>query len=267
MKSTLPVLWLVGAAALSLMVLTGAGCGQAGATDDSKAFEGTTWRATEIAGLTTVLTARGSASTAKFDSGTVGGSGAVNSYSATYTTGPGNTIKIGAAATTEMAGPDDAMAQEAAYYAALPKAASYQVTASSLTLLDSKGKVLVKFEVVPPTPLTGAEWQATAYNNGKGGLQSLAEGSAITANFETNGALDGNAGINQYSTKYTTSGQGKMTIDAQIVSTKMAGPEAFMTQEAAYLAALPKTASYTIEGDVLQLRDPGGTAVATFVAR
>ena len=33
------------------------------------------------------------------------------------------------------------------------------------------------------------------------------------------------------------------------------------------VAALPKTATYTIEGDELQLRDSGGAAVATFVAR
>ena len=267
MKHVLPVVSLVGVAALTLMALAVAGCGRASATDDSKALEGKTWRAIEIAGVTTVLTAKGSASTAKFASGTVGGSGAVNSYSAGYTTGPGNAIKITAAATTEMAGPDDAMAQEAAYYAALPEAASYQATDSSLTLLDSKGKVLVKYEVVPPTPLTGAEWQATAFNTGKGGLQSLAEGSAITASFNTDGTLAGNAGVNQYSTKYTTPGQGKMAIAAQIVSTKMAGPEALMAQEAAYLAVLPKTATYTIEGDELQLRDSGGAAVATFVAR
>ena len=267
MKSAPPVLWLVGATTILLVMFTATGCGQTIAADDSKAFEGKTWRATEIAGVTTALTAKGSASTADFASGTVGGSGAVNSYSATYTTGPGNAIEIAAVATTEMAGPDDAMAQEAAYYAALTKAATYQVTAASLALLDSKGKVLVKYEVLPPTPLTGAEWQATAYNNGKGGLQSVAEGSAITASFGADGTLAGNAGVNQYSTTYSTSGPGAMTIEAQITSTKMAGPEALMAQEAAYLAALPTTASYTIAGDELRLRDASGAAVATFVAR
>ena len=40
-----------------------------------------------------------------------------------------------------------------------------------------------------------------------------------------------------------------------------------MKQEAAYLAALPKTATYTIEGDELWLRDPDGAALAHYVAR
>ena len=49
-----------------------------------------------------------------------------------------------------------------------------------------------------------------------------------------------------------------MTIDPQIVSTKMAGPDDLMAQEAAYLAALPKTATYVIDGDQLTLRDARG---------
>jgi heat shock protein HslJ len=267
MKRALPVLSLMGAAVLSLVVLAGAGCGRGNTADDSKALEGKTWRATEIAGVASVLTAKGSSATAKFSSGTVGGSGSVNSYSASYTTGPGNTIQITAAGSTMMAGPDDAMAQEAAYFAALPQAATYRVGDASLTLFDNKGKVLVKYGVVQPTPLTGTEWRATAYNNGKGGLESLAADSAITATFGTDGSLAGNASINQYSTKYTISGQDQMVVNAQIVSTKMAGPDGLMAQEAAFLAALPTTATYSVEGDELQLRDASGAAVATFTAK
>jgi heat shock protein HslJ len=58
-----------------------------------------------------------------------------------------------------------------------------------------------------------------------------------------------------------------MTIDAAIATTKMAGPEELMQQEAAYLAALPQTATYAIEGDELWLRDSTGAALAHYVAR
>ncbi len=58
-----------------------------------------------------------------------------------------------------------------------------------------------------------------------------------------------------------------MTIDAKIVSTKMAGPADLMRQEDAYLAALPKTSTYSIEGDELWLRDPTGAALAHYVAK
>ena len=268
MKHALPVVSLVGVAALTLMALAVAGCGRASSTDDSKALEGKTWRAVQIAGLTKVMGSKGSASTATFSAGQAGGSGAVNSWGATCTTGPGNTVQLSAVTTTEMAGPADNMAQEAAYYATLPKAATYQVTETSLTLLDEKGGVLVKYEVVPPAPLTDTEWQMTSYNSGAGSDQSVSSDSpVITATFETDGTLAGNASVNQYSTEYTTTADGKMTIDPRIVSTKMAGPENLMAQETAYLAALPKTATYTIQGDELQLRDASGAAVAQFSAK
>ena len=114
--------------------------------------------------------------------------------------------------------------------------------------------------------LEGTEWGALAYDNGKGGLQSLAASSAITAKFGSDGNLAGNASINRYTTSYTTSGD-RMSIDATIVATKMAGPEELMKQESAYLAALPKTATYLIEGDELWLRDSTGAALAHYVAK
>jgi heat shock protein HslJ len=268
MKRLPPMLMAVFGGVLAALVVTVAGCGSASPADDSKALEGKTWRAVQIVGLANVMTIKGSASTATFAAGQAAGSGAVNSWGATYTTGPGNTIKISEITTTEMAGPAENMAQEAAYYAALPKAATFQVTETSLTLLDAKGGVLVKYEVVPPTPLTGTEWQMTSYNNGTGGDQSVSSDSpVITAKFGADGTLAGNASINQYSTKYTATADGKMTIDPQIISTKMAGPENLMAQEAAYLAALPKTATYTIQGDELRLRDVSGAVVAQFSAK
>jgi heat shock protein HslJ len=266
-KRPQPAVMTTFAVVLALLVATVAGCGSTSQTDDSKVMEGKTWRAVQIAGLTTVMTAKGSASTATFSAGQVGGSGAVNNWSATYTTGPGNTIQMSGIITTEMAGPPENMAQEAAYYAALPKAATYLAAETSLSLLDDKGRLLVKYEVVPPAPLTGTEWQMTGYSIGTGGDQAVSSDSpVITATFGTDGALVGNASINQYSTTYTTTAAGGMTIDPQIASTKMAGPEDLMAQEAAYLAALPKTATYAIEADQLWLRDASGAVVAQFSA-
>jgi heat shock protein HslJ len=146
------------------------------------------------------------------------------------------------------------------------------VTTDSLELRDGAGEVLVTYQLVEPTPLTGTEWQATAYNNGRGGLQSLAADSTITAVFGEDGTLSGNASINQYNTAYVISTEqvggsdGTMTIDAAIVTTKMAGPEELMTQEAAYLTALPETATYTVDGSELWLRDADGAALAHYIA-
>ena len=266
----------VAAAALfALAALVGSGCSSGAASsaspssagaDDGRMLEGRVWQATEIDGVTAVLTTKGTEVTATFAAGELSGSGGVNRYTATYGTQPGDKITISQPATTMMAGPPKAMAQETAYFAALTKATGFAVTADSLTLTDDQGTVLVRYAVVQPATLEGTEWDALAYNNGKGGLQSLAASSAITATFGSDGSLAGNASVNRYTTTYTTSGD-TMSIDAAISTTKMAGPEELMKQEAAYLAALPDTATFTIEGDELWLRDASGAGLAHYVAK
>lgn len=268
MKRSLSVLSCLLMGTLALLVVSASGCGGGGAqADDSKALEGKVWTAVQIAGATTLDTTKGTAATATFSAGRVGGSGSVNSWGGTYTTGPGNTIRISEIVTTEMAGPDNLMRQEAAYYAALPKAATYQVTADLLTLFDDKGAVLVKYEAVPPTPLTGTTWQTYGVSASDPNQPVSSDSPVITATFGSDGSLTGNAGVNQYSAKYTVTTDGKMTIDPQIVSTKMAGSAEAMALEAAYLAAIPKTASYSIVGDQLSLIDASGAMLVQFTAK
>ncbi len=261
----------VGVATLAFVVLGVSACGSStgaeGAADDSKALEGRSWKATTISGVDSVLGAKEFTAGAGFAAGEMSGSGTINRYNASYVTGPGNTIEITPGMTTMMAGPEYAMAQENAYFAAIEKAATYKVTDDSLTLLDDQGQILVEYVLVPATHLTGTEWQAIAYNNGKGGLESLAADSTITAVFQEDGTLGGSAGVNKYSIAYTVSDPDQMTIDQQIAVTAMAGPDDLMAQEAAYLAALPLTATYEIDGDTLWLRDANGAALAQFVAK
>jgi heat shock protein HslJ len=263
------------ASLLSLSLLTVAGCSSStgsgtspSSADTSRMLEGKAWKATEIAGVANVLSGKGTEVTAEFSAGALSGSGGVNRYAAIYEAKPGDQITISQPAATLMAGPEAAMAQEQAYFAALVKAAKYAVTADSLTLLDGQGATLVRYVVVQPTALQGTEWDALAYNNGKGALESIAAGSRITAKFGADGKLGGNASINSYSTTYSASQSGGgMTIDARIVSTKMAGAADLMRRENAYLAALPKTATFSVEGDELWLRDSTGAALAHYVAK
>src|SRR5665647_2221781 len=60
MKRSLPVISIACAAVLALSVMALAGCGSGSTADDSKALEGKTWKATEIAGVKSVLTTKGS---------------------------------------------------------------------------------------------------------------------------------------------------------------------------------------------------------------
>jgi heat shock protein HslJ len=260
---------IVGASVITMLTVAGCSSGTGGGSttgpSDAALLQAAGWRATEIAGSPVLSGADAPEVTAVFAAGDLSGSGGVNRYAAAYevTTDGGMTISQPGA--TLMAGPPKAMAQEAAYFAALEKVTGFTVTADSLTLIDGQGTVLVRFEAVTRVVLQGTTWKALAYNNGKQALVSVAAGSEITAEFGADGKLSGNASVNHYSTKYSAS-DGTMTIMPDIVTTKMAGPEELMKQEAAYLAALPQAADYTIEGDELWLRGNEGAVLAHYIA-
>jgi len=259
---------VVGACLIGALAVAGCGSGgssDGGGGDDVTLLEAADWQATEIGGQAALSDAEAADVTAVFAAGELSGSGGVNRYTATYETTADGAITISAAAATLMAGPPAAMEQEQAYFAALEQVAGFSATADSLTLTDEQGEVLVQYEARQPTALQGTTWEALAYNNGKQALVGLEASSTITAVFGDDGSLTGDASVNRYTTAYTTSGE-TMSIDAAIATTKMAGPEKLMRQEAAYLAALPKTATWSIEGDDLWLRDADGAAQAHYVA-
>lgn len=261
------LLTVAGVLLLTAVSLVAAACGQAsGESGAAEALEGKLWTATQIAGVDRVLPAGQAASTAKFGAGTVSGSGGVNTYSATYTASDDGALEIKQPASTLMAGSPEADAQERAFFTALTTAEKFEVDGDTLKLLGPDDALLITFVETAPVALTGTTWKALAYNNGKGALQSLATGSEITAVFAEDGTLSGSSGVNTYSTTYATEADGAMTIDARITATEMAGPEEFMTQEQAYLAALPQTATFSIEGDQLWLRDADGAALAHYAA-
>ena len=259
---------VVGACLIGALAVAGCGSGgssDGGGGDDVTLLEAADWQATEIGGQAALSDAEAADVTAVFAAGELSGSGGVNRYTATYETAADGAITISTAAATLMAGPPAAMEQEQAYFAALEQVAGFSATADSLTLTDEQGEVLVQYEARQPTALQGTTWEALAYNNGKQALVGLEASSTITAVFGDDGSLTGDASVNRYTTAYTTSGE-TMSIDAAIATTKMAGPEKLMRQEAAYLAALPKTATWSIEGDDLWLRDADGAALAHYVA-
>jgi heat shock protein HslJ len=230
--------------------------------DDSNSLQAHQWKAVTVSGQPATV---GQPITAAFENGTIKGSTGVNQYQGSYTTSSGNSISIKLGPMTHAAGTPAAMKLESAYIAALGQAATYKVDDATLTLLNSSGAQLVVYNIFKPASLTGTEWECTMYNNGRGGFQSVLATSSITAKFGTDGSLSGNGGVNQYNTTYTTSGS-SITIKPPM-STMMAGPEELMNQEAAYLAALPQAATYTIEGSQLTLRAADGAAMAGYVAK
>jgi heat shock protein HslJ len=197
-----------------------------------------------------------------FSEGQASGSAGVNGFSGAYETGEDGALTFGPLVSTQMAGPEDAMAVETAVMTSLAEVAEYYTDGEALTLYDADGKTLLEYEKSDAT-LSGS-WDATGVNNQKGGVVTLVAGSEITAVFGEDGSLSGSAGVNTYNSDYTTSGS---TIEiGPIMTTKMAGPQELMDQESQYLDALEAATTYSVRGATLELRDDSGALQVSFSA-
>ena len=201
--------------------------------------------------------------TLNFEAGRVSGSDGCNRYNTTYAADGTNLLFDQPIATTMMACPEPIMVQATAYLQALGQTATYQNDGQQLSLLDASGKELVTF-AAQSSELGGTSWIVTGYNNGKQAVVSVMLDTTITANFGADGNLSGNAGCNEYSAPYQTTGP-KITIGQGISTMKFcASPEGVMDQEQQYLAALQTAATYRIDGTTLEMRTADGALVASF---
>ena len=76
--------------------------------------------------------------------------------------------------------------------------------------------------------------------------------------------VSGSTGCNNLTGSYTQTGAA-LTF-SPLATTRMMCPEPFAGLETSFLAAMTKTASYTIDGSTLTLRSSAGEALATFKA-
>ena len=202
---------------------------------------------------------------ALFKGGMVSGNSGINTYSAPYETS-GSSLTIGPAVTTMMASPEDIMAVEQAYLAALQQASSYTATEDSLTIFDADGSELLSYMKEEALLLTGVTWSVTGYNNGKGGVVSTITGSELTAVFSEDGTMSGSGGVNTYSGDYKAEGD-NISIGPLVTTLMASGDPALMEQEAAFLAALQSASRYTIKGDKLELHREDGALAVTFMLK
>lgn len=252
-------LGILAVSALPVLALAGAAPGTT--------LEGATWRLTGVAqadGQLQVVPG-GVEASATFAKGSVSGSGGCNRYTASYVA-EGGKLTIGSAAVTMMACPEPQTAVEQPFMAVLAATMAYRIEEGQLNLLNAQGQKIATFKVQPPTALNGVTWQATVYNNGRGGAVSLLDGSAITATFGADSVLSGSAGCNQYRAAYFTE-RSSITIQTPAATRKTCSePEGVMQQESEYLKTLTTAATYAIQGQQLELRTADDALVALFQA-
>ena len=232
--------------------------GEEGASAGPAPFEGTPWV------LTAGLDAPGveeHAPSVTFEGGKVSGSAGCNRFQGSFTSS-GDTLELGELAVTLMGCPEPAASVEEEFLAVFEQVERWRMEDDELVLADADGSELLRFR--EPSP--AGEWDATSIRT-PDAVASLVPGSEITATFARDGTLTGSAGCNRYSAVYTTDG-GSITIEPPGL-TRMAckEPDGVMEQERAYTEALPRAASYTVEGQMLTLLAADGTIIATYVAR
>jgi heat shock protein HslJ len=83
--------------------------------------------------------------TADFGEMDISGRSAVNRYGCPYSVGSDGALTVGALKSTRMAGPEDAMRAEAAYFDLLGKARRCSVNGSNLILLDGSNQQILTF--------------------------------------------------------------------------------------------------------------------------
>jgi heat shock protein HslJ len=106
--------------------------------------------------------------------------------------------------------------------------------------------------------LEGSQWRLSEWT-----LSSLTPADfTITARF-ADGRVSGNSGVNSYSGPYQV-GLGDAFSVGQIAGTGMAGPEAAMRAETAYLTLLGQAKSYKLANGTLTLYDAYGNESLIF---
>ena len=216
-------------------------------------LESGTWQVTEYVAADGTATAPVADAIVTFQNGQITGNGGCNGFFAGYTL-DGNALAITLGGRTSMACEDAVMAQEDAILAALGQVAAYEVADSQLQLLGEDGTALLTLTAQTATDLTGVVWLATNYNNGQEAVVGMLEGTEITAIFGEDGSVSGSAGCNNYVAGFTVDGN-QITIGPAASTMMMCvEPEGIMEQEAAFLAALSTAATYSINGQVLEMR-------------
>ena len=111
--------------------------------------------------------------------------------------------------------------------------------------------------------LEGTRWVLVSYKNSQGNVAAALPSAVVDATF-AGGKVSGSAGCNNYTAAYQTKG-GSLTVGTT-ASTMMACATPVMDQEKAYLENLQASATFTIEGDKLNIADAKGAVVLSYQA-
>jgi heat shock protein HslJ len=258
--------WLLAIAATAMLVSTG--CSMSKPTEPPAppatraALEGKTWRLQSLGGLEPAkLAAVQGGVTLRFASGAVQVSSGCNQMRGGYTLEDG-VLEVTKMASTMMACPEPAMSVESAVRKALAGPLRASIAGSRLTLAlknaDNPAVMVLAPEVAPQ--IEGA-WNVTGVHDGRRAVLRTLRGTTLTLSF-AKGTVSGSAGCNTFRGTYKVQGD-RVAIGSLSTTRKACPGEGVMKQEANFVAALEKAATWKIDGGELQLLGTDGDRVVT----
>ena len=192
--------------------------------------------------------------------GRVTGNDGCNQFTGTYEQKGDDGLTFGPLAGTQKAcaGPADEVGRRV--NAALGSVTAFSASGGLLKLLDSGGKTLLTYRATVPG-LAG-EWSVLSvlYDDA---IRSVIEGTKLTARFDSGGKVSGDAGCNQFSGPYTSSGTRLRIGPLAATQRACVGAEGIDAQEAGYLAALESARRFEQQGSQLTIFDEQGRMAVT----
>lgn len=196
--------------------------------------------------------------TAVIDGSRISGRSACNEYGGRIEP-VGGGAAIGELAGTDMAcGPDEVMALEAAYLAALARVRSFEVVAGQLTMRGDG--IDLRFDRQPEPPV--AELVETTWSLETifvGDIASPPAGEPATLELRPDGTFSGGTGCRDFTGRWVVDGA---QIDApELRMGEMECPAELARQDSHVVSVIGDGFVPSIEGDLLTLLDPGGVGL------
>jgi heat shock protein HslJ len=118
------------------------------------------------------------------------------------------------------------------------------------------------FSPQPAASLTGAPWRVTGVNNGRGGVESVVQGTQLSLMFGEDGTASGETGCNTFRGPYTVTGD-TIGFGALATTRRACLSDAAAVQEQSFLAALAASRRFELAGGRLTLRNDAGATQVT----
>ena len=181
-----------------------------------------------------------------------GGFGGCNQFFMSYTSDGTSTLTFGPIGQTMKACDDATTTFESSYLTALASVAGYKEGTGTLDLADASGATVLSYAATAPATVEGP-WIVTGYNNGSGGVESVAADSAPSMAFDPDGLVQGFDGCNDFSGGYSV--KGSAIAIGPLMSTMMACSDTINGQAVAFLTALQAATTWSVTTGTLDLRD------------